>query len=158
MLDKISGIEERYEDINRMLIEVGDDYQRAAELGIERAELAPLVRKARMYRQALKQLAEAHLLQDSEDDELRQLAEAEGIELESQIEILEHEIKSMLLPQDLRDKRNVIVEIRAGTGGDEAALFAAALFRMYSRYAERRGWEGGGMGTRPPGLSGTEGG
>src|SRR3989304_3257343 len=141
MLDKISGIEERYEDINRMLIEVGDDYQRAAELGIERAELAPLVRKARMYRQALKQLTEAHALQDSEDDELRQLAEAESIELESQIEILEHEIKSMLLPQDLRDKRNVIMEVRAGTGGDEAALFAAALFRMYSRYAERLGWE-----------------
>jgi len=141
MLDKITGIEERYEDLNRMLMEVGDDYQRAAELGIERAELEPLVMKARMYRQALEQLAEAHVLQDSEDDELRQLAEAEGIELESQIEILEHEIKSMLLPQDLRDKRNVIVEIRAGTGGDEAALFAAALFRMYSRYAERRGWE-----------------
>ena len=141
MLDKITGIEERYEDINRMLIEVGDDYQRAAELGIERAELEPLVMKARMYRQALKQLTEAHALQDSEDDELRQLAEAESIELESQIEILEHEIKSMLLPQDLRDKRNVIMEVRAGTGGDEAALFAAALFRMYSRYAERLGWE-----------------
>ena len=141
MLDKIAGIEDRYEDLNRMLMEVGDDYQRAAELGIERAELEPLVMKARMYRRALEQLAEAHALQDSEDDELRQLAEAESIELESQIEILEHEIKSMLLPQDLRDKRNVITEIRAGTGGDEAALFAAALFRMYSRYAERRGWE-----------------
>jgi len=141
MLDKITGIEDRYEDLNRMLMEVGDDYQRAAELGIERAELQTLVMKARMYRRALEQLAEAHALQDSEDDELRQLAEAESIELESQIEILEHEIKSMLLPQDLRDKRNVITEIRAGTGGDEAALFAAALFRMYSRYAERRGWE-----------------
>src|SRR3990172_2057098 len=141
MLDKISGIEERYEDINRMLLEVGDDYQRAAELGIERAELEPLVMKARMYRQALKQLTEAHALQDSEDDELRQLAEADSIELESLIERLEGEIKSMLLPQDLRDKRSVIVEIRAGTGGDEAALFAAALFRMYSRYAERRGWD-----------------
>src|SRR4030067_3096670 len=130
MLDKITGIEERYEDINRMLLEVGDDYQRAAELGIERAELEPLVMKARMYRQALKQLTEAHALQDSEDDELRQLAEAESIELESQIENFEHEIKSMLLPQDLRDKRNVIMEIRAGTGGDWGAFCGRGPLRL----------------------------
>src|SRR3989304_3817150 len=154
MLDKITGIEERYEDLNRMLMEVGDDFQRAAELGIERAELEPLVMKARRYRQALEQLAEAHALQDSEDDELRQLAEAESIELGTQIEILEHEIKSMLLPQDLRDKRSVIVEIRAGTGGDEAALFAAALFRMYVRYAELKGWAADLISSSERGLGG----
>lgn len=140
MLDKLSGIEARYEEINRMLMEVGNDYQRAAELGMERAELEPLVEKARRYRQTLERLEEARALLESEDDELRLLAEAEIADIEPQAERLEHEIKTMLLPRDHRDERNVIMEIRAGTGGDEAALFAADLFRMYSRYAENRGW------------------
>ena len=140
MLDKLSGIEERYEELNQMLMEVGDDYQKAAELGIERSELEPIVTKAQEYRQALKRLEEAETLQDAEDEELRALAEAEAEEVQPLIEKLEKEIKNMLLPSDKRDQRNVIMEIRAGTGGDEAALFAADLFRMYSRYAERRNW------------------
>ena len=141
MLDKIAGIEDRYEEINQLLMEVGDDYQRAAELGIERAELEPIIEKARAYREALSRLEEAQDFLDAEDEEMRQLAEAELSELEPRIESLEEEIKRMLLPQDSRDNRNVIMEIRAGTGGDEAALFAANLFRMYSRYAERQGWQ-----------------
>jgi peptide chain release factor 1 len=141
MLEKVSVLEERYEEINRLLMEVGSDYQRAAELGIERAELEPVVLKARQYRQALKSLEEARSLQDGADEEMRLLADAEIAEVVPQIEALEHEIKDLLLPQDPRDRRNVIVEIRAGTGGDEAALFAADLFRMYSRYAERQGWQ-----------------
>jgi peptide chain release factor 1 len=122
-------------------MEVGDDYQSAAQLGIERAELEPFVEKARAYRQALARLEEARALQDASDDELRELAEAEIAEMEPAIERLEAEIKRLLVPKDPRDQRNVIMEIRAGTGGDEAALFAADLFRMYSRYAERQGWE-----------------
>lgn len=141
MLDKLAGIEERYEEINQLLMEVGDDYHRAAELGMERAELEPLVNKAYQYRQALDRLEEAQALINSEDEELVQLANAEISEVEPQIERLEKELKGMLLPKDKRDDRNVIVEIRAGTGGDEAALFAADLFRMYNRYAERRHWE-----------------
>lgn len=140
MLEKIAGIEQRYDELNQLLMEVGEDYHRATELSIERAELEPLVIKARQYRQALQLLKEAHSLQDAEDEEMRELAQAEIAELEPQVERLEREVKAMLLPQDPRDKRNVIVEIRAGTGGDEAALFAADLFRMYSRYAERQGW------------------
>lgn len=140
MLEKLAGIEERYEELNQMLMQVGDDYQRAAELGIERAELEPLVEKANEYREALHRLEEARTFVYSEDEGMRELAEAEIAELEPQIEQLENEIKAMLLPQDPRDKRNVIMEIRAGTGGDEAALFAADLFRMYNRYAERQGW------------------
>ncbi|HLA99124.1 MAG TPA: peptide chain release factor 1 [Anaerolineales bacterium] len=140
MLDKLKGVEERYEEINRLLLEVGDDYQRAAELGIERAELEPLVSKARQYRQFLARRDEAEELQNADDDELRSLAEAEIQEIEPQLEKLEAELKSMLLPTDKRDQRNVIMEIRAGTGGDEAALFAADLFRMYNRYAEKRNW------------------
>ncbi|MBN2547694.1 MAG: peptide chain release factor 1 [Anaerolineales bacterium] len=141
MLDKLAAIEERYEELNRLLMEVGDDYQRAAELAKERAELEPLVEKTRRYRQALTRLEEGRALQDSEDEELAQLAWAEIAETEPQIDQLEDEIKSMLVPKDPRDQRNVIVEIRAGTGGDEAALFAADLFRMYSHYAENRRWE-----------------
>jgi len=141
MLEKLRGIEEKYEELNRALLEVGSDYQRAAELNMERSELEPLVEKARQYRQALERRDEARSLLDSGDEELRQLAEMEIEELDQQIERLEREIKSMLLPRDKRDARNVIMEIRAGTGGDEAALFAADLFRMYSRYAEKKGWE-----------------
>ena len=115
--------------------------ERAAELGIERAELEPVVMKARQYRQLLSRLEEAQALQYAEDEELRQLADAEIGEVEPRIEQLEAEIKALLLPKDPRDQRNVIMEIRAGTGGDEASLFAADLFRMYSRYAERMRWE-----------------
>jgi peptide chain release factor 1 len=141
MLEKLAVIEERYEEINRLLMEVGGNYQRAAELGIERAELEPVVSKARQYRQALKSLAEARSLQEGTDEEMRPLAEAEIAEVAPQVDALELELKNLLLPKDPRDQRNVIVEIRAGTGGDEAALFAADLFRMYSRYAERQGWQ-----------------
>jgi peptide chain release factor 1 len=141
MLDKISAIEERYDELNQLLMEVGGDYQRAAELNSERVELEPIVSLARQYRQALGRLEEAHSLQYTDDDELRQLAESEIEEVAPQVERLEAKIKSMLVPRNPRDHRNVIMEIRAGTGGDEAALFAADLFRMYSRYAERQGWE-----------------
>jgi len=141
MLEKLAKIEARYEELNSLLLEVGDDYQLAAELGTERAELAPIVDKTRQYRQALSRSDEAYALRYSEDDELRELAEIEIEEVEPQIERLETELRKMLLPTDSRDKRNVIMEIRAGTGGDEAALFAADLFRMYSRYAERQRWE-----------------
>jgi peptide chain release factor 1 len=140
MLDKLVGVELRYEELNRMLMEVGNDYQRAAELGRERAEIEPLVEKTRLYRQTLGRLDEARALLEGEDAELRVLAEAELAETEPEAERLESELRSMLLPKDRRDERNVIVEIRAGTGGDEAALFAADLFRMYNRYAERRNW------------------
>jgi peptide chain release factor 1 len=140
MLEKIAGIEERYEELNRALLEVGSDYQRATEINIERAELETLVEKAREYRQTLDELKDARALLDGEDEDMRQLAGSEIAELEPKVERLEHELKTMLLPQDPRDKRNVIVEIRAGTGGDEAALFAADLFRMYSRHAERNNW------------------
>ncbi len=140
MLEKLAGIEQRYDEINKLLLEVGEDYQRAAELSIERAELEPLIDKATTYRDMLKRLGEARALDESEDDELQELALAEIEELEPQIEKLENEIKAMLLPQDSRDRRNVIMEIRAGTGGEEAALFAADLYRMYTRYAERRNW------------------
>lgn len=140
LLEKVAGIEQRYEELTQQLMTVGDDYQRAAELSKERSDLEPIVMKIAEYRQALGQMTEAQFLKDSEDEELRLLAEAEITEVGPQITQLEHEIKSLLLPKDPRDQRNVIVEIRGGTGGDEAAIFAADLFRLYSRYAERKNW------------------
>jgi peptide chain release factor 1 len=140
MLDKLSGIEERYEELNKMLMEVGDDYQRAAELAKERSDLETIVSKAREYRQALQQIEEARLIKDSDDPELKELAELEIEELTPKIASLESRIKSLLLPKDPRDDRNVIMEIRAGAGGDEAGIFGADIFRMYNRYAERQGW------------------
>ncbi|MDP2974602.1 MAG: peptide chain release factor 1, partial [Anaerolineales bacterium] len=98
--------------------------------------------KAQEYRQSLKRLEDArNMLEGEEDEEMRALAEVEFADLEPRIARLEKEIKGMLLPKDPRDDKNVIMEIRAGTGGDEAAIFAADLFRMYSRYAERQNWK-----------------
>jgi peptide chain release factor 1 len=142
MLDKLAGIEARFDDINNLLLSVGDDYQRAADLNKERLDLEPIVLKAREYRRDLQRLEEARAVIEPEADlELRELAESEIADLEPRLADLERELKRMLVPRDPRDEKNVFVEIRAGTGGEEASLFAADLFRMYSRYAERQGWK-----------------
>ena len=141
MLEKLFGIEQRYQELNRLLAESGDDYQRAAELNKERIDLEEIVARAQEYRQAMAHLAEAHSMLETETDpDMRQLAETETAELEAAIPGMEKELKSLLLPKDPRDERSVIVEIRAGAGGDEAALFAADLYRLYCRYAEVRKW------------------
>lgn len=141
LLEKLAGITNRYEEITREFMQVGNDYERAAELGKERSDLEPLMKKSDEYRQALKSLDEARALADSDDPDLAELAVMEVSELEEQIPKLELQIKAMLLPKDPRDARSVIVEIRAGTGGDEAGLFAADLYRMYSRYADKHNWK-----------------
>jgi peptide chain release factor 1 len=141
LLEKLSGIENRYDEVNQQLLTVGDDYQMAAELGKEKADLDPFVEAIQQYKESLAQLEETQALIDSGDPELQELATAEIEILESSIEELETALKRMLIPKDPRDERNVILEIRAGAGGDEAGLFAGDLFRMYNRYAERQGWK-----------------
>src|SRR5512147_1285504 len=142
MLDKLKGIEERYEQLGNELLEVGSNYQRAAEINKERVELEAIVEKSREYRQAVKSLEEARTILASEKDpELIALADSEVAELGPKIEALEKDIRNMLVPKDPRDEKSVIVEIRAGAGGDEAAIFAADLFRMYTRYAEDHRWK-----------------
>lgn len=142
MLDKLKAIEDKYEQLGNELLEVGNDYKRAAEINKERVDLESLVDKAREYRQAMKSLEEARTILSSEKDaELISLAEADIDDLTPKIESLEQIIKGMLVPKDPRDERNVIVEIRAGAGGDEAAIFAADLFRMYTRFAEDKRWK-----------------
>jgi peptide chain release factor 1 len=142
MLEKLQGIEGRYKQLGDELLEVGNNYQRAAEINKERVDLEPIVEKAREYRQALESLDQARVILESEADaELHAMAESDVNELSPKIEALEREIKGLLVPKDPRDTKNVIVEIRAGTGGDEAALFAADLYRMYTRYAENQRWK-----------------
>ena len=142
MLDKLKGIEERYEQLANEMLQVGNDYQRAAEINKERVDLESIVEKAREYRRAMKSLEEARAILETEKDaEMIALADADIEELNPKIQVLEDEIKGLLIPKDPRDDRNVIVEIRAGTGGDEAAIFAADLFRMYTRFADRQRWK-----------------
>ncbi|GAB4540025.1 MAG: peptide chain release factor 1 [Anaerolineales bacterium] len=142
MLDKLQAIEDHYEQISRELGDPSVNYQRVAELNKERVDLEPLIAKAREYRQAVKNLEEAKSIIINENDaELVALAKADVDDLAPKIEVLEKEIRRMLVPKDPRDDRNVIFEIRAGAGGDEAAIFAADLFRMYTRYAEDKRWK-----------------
>ncbi len=125
--------------MNRLMAESAEDYGKVAEYAKERSSLEKIVAAFREYKDVLKDVAEARSWLASE--EMKELAEAELPALEKRQVELEARLKDMLLPRDPRDQKSVIVEIRAGTGGDEAGLFAANLFRMYTRYAEGRGWK-----------------
>lgn len=144
MLEKLTSIEKRYEEIEQMLSDQAtmNNYEKVVELSKERSGIEEIVKHARVYREKTQQLEDARqLFYEEEDSELREMARAEVNALEEETEALAEKLKLLLLPKDLRDEKNVIVEIRAGTGGEEAALFAADLFRMYTRYAERRNWK-----------------
>ncbi|HLF26204.1 MAG TPA: peptide chain release factor 1 [Anaerolineae bacterium] len=144
MLEKLAGIEARYEELNRLLADpaVTGDYNKLRDFGQERADLEPLVEAFRGYKAVLKELAEARTLAgETSDDELLAMAQDEMARLERRGAELENTLRSLLLPKDPKDEKNVIVEIRAGAGGDEAGLFAADLYRMYTRYAENHGWK-----------------
>ncbi|MBA4371499.1 MAG: peptide chain release factor 1 [Thermodesulfovibrio sp.] len=143
MLDKLKQIEEKYENLTDFLMDpkilgVQSDFQKYSR---EHAELQPLVEKIREYKKVVGDLSAAEEILNSSDPELKELAQAELDDLKKKKPVLEEELRFMLLPVDPRDSKNVILEIRAGTGGEEAALFAANLFRMYSKYAESRRWK-----------------
>ena len=141
MWEKLDGIVRRFEAIENELTQGPTEVSRLAALGRERAELEPVVRTYRAYRETQTHLDQARGLLDSDDPGVVELAQAEARELEPRLQTLERELHERLAPRDPRDERDVIVEIRAGTGGEEAALFAADLFRMYTRYAEGRRWK-----------------
>lgn len=144
MFEKLAAIEARYDELERLMGEpsVMSDYAKLAEYSKERANLSEIVEKFRAHKRFSDELAGARELVEAEKDpDLRALAEEEIASLEARIETLESDLKRMLVPKDPRDEKNVIMEIRAGTGGDEAGLFVADLFRMYSLYAARRGWK-----------------
>ncbi|MCJ7620574.1 MAG: peptide chain release factor 1 [Anaerolineae bacterium] len=144
MLEKLAHVEERYEELNTVLSDpdIASDYVRANEYAQERAELEEVVNTYRRYKQVQEELSDTRsLLQENLGSEMSELALEEIASLEDEAEDLEQELRAFLLPKDPNDEKNVIVEIRAGTGGEEAALFAGDLYRMYSRYAENKGWK-----------------
>jgi peptide chain release factor 1 len=143
MLEKLALIEERYEELNRLMAdpEVATDHIRLKELAQEQAEIEELVQTYRQYKANEQELSETEgILQEGSDEELKELAREEIERLTARQERLYEKLRLMLLPRDPKDKKNVIMEIRAGAGGDEAGLFAADLYRMYTRYAEDHGW------------------
>ena len=140
MLEKLTSIEERFIALEDEMAASPEDYQRVAQLAQERAEIEPVVTAYREFGALQDQLAEAETLRDGTDPEMRELAEQEIEEIQPKLVELEAKLKEMLIPRDPRDLRNVIMEIRAGTGGDEAGIFAADLYRMYNRYAESLRW------------------
>lgn len=143
MLDKLHAVEEKYRELESLISDpaVLADMPKWQKLSREHAQLAPVVEKYREYKKVREGLLEAKaIFDDNPDADMRRLAEDEIAELRPRLEALERELPILLLPKDRNDAKNVIVEIRGGVGGEEAALFAGDLFRMYARYAERRGW------------------
>ena len=143
MLDKLHAVEEKYRELESLISDpaVLADMPKWQKLSREHAQLVPIVEKYREYKKVREGLLEAKaIFDDNPDADMRRLAEDEIAELRPRLEALERELPILLLPKDPNDAKNVIVEIRGGVGGEEAALFAGDLFRMYARYAERRGW------------------
>ena len=143
MLDRLAQLEKRFNEIALEMAgqDVATDIKRLQELAQERSGIEDVVNLYRQYKSTEKQMQEARSMLDTETDEdMRALAKQELMTLQTALEALLASLKTALLPRDTNDERDVIVEIRAGAGGDEAGLFAADLFRMYSRYALNRGW------------------
>lgn len=158
MFDKLQGIEDKLEKINSSLCdpEVVSNQEEYKKLMREAKTLTPIVEKFREYKKANSDLTEAkEMLADSSlDKEFRDMASEEAAKAQKKTEELKEELKVLLLPKDPNDYKNVIVEIRGGAGGEEAALFAGSLFRMYSMYAERKGWKTEIMNENPTELGG----
>lgn len=158
MFDKLQGIEDKLEKINSSLCdpEVVSNQEEYKKLMREAKTLTPIVENFREYKKANSDLTEAkEMLADSSlDKEFRDMASEEAAEAQKKTEELKEELKVLLLPKDPNDYKNVIVEIRGGAGGEEAALFAGSLFRMYSMYAERKGWKTEIMNENPTELGG----
>ncbi len=141
MLEKLNAIEAKYSQIEARLAapETYDDPALVAKLNKEQSELQELVETFRIYRSTLEQREEAERLLS--DPEMKELALEEFLQAKEDLERLEQQLQILLLPKDPNDRKNVIVEVRAGVGGEEAALFANSLYRMYSMYADSQGWK-----------------
>ncbi|MBO5650513.1 MAG: peptide chain release factor 1 [Selenomonas sp.] len=144
MLEKLQAVEDKFLELESLISDpdVIADMSRWQKYSKEHASLAPIVEKFREYKEVVKGIDEAKAMFDeSLDDEMRKFVEEELAELKAQKEVLDNELPILLLPKDPNDDKNVIVEIRGGVGGEEAALFAGDLFRMYGRYVEKQGWK-----------------
>lgn len=156
MLQKLEEVERRYVDLERTLLDpaVFNNRKEFARLSKECFDLEPIVACYRDWKQVNAEIEGHRQLLDDSDAELRELAKSELPALRERLETLDIELRRLLLPRDPNDDRNVVLEIRAGTGGDEASLFAAQLFRVYSRYAEENGWRVEILSANPTGLGG----
>lgn len=144
MFDKLDDMLIHYEELMLMLgdPDVTQDTRRFTRLMKEQADLAPIVEAYKQYKQARQDVEDSlAMLEEENDEDLREMAKEELSDAKKRIEELEHELKILLLPKDPNDEKNIILEIRAGAGGDEAALFAAELYRMYSSYADSQRWK-----------------
>jgi peptide chain release factor 1 len=156
MFDKLLAEESRYEELSRLLstVEVQSDSNEIRKHSKALAELEPLVEKFRQYKTIVQEITHAEDLANGADADMRDLAKEELKSLTAKRDVIVAELKVLLVPKDPNDEKNVVLEIRAGTGGDEAALFAAGLFRMYSKYAERQGWKIDVMSSSDTGVGG----
>jgi len=143
ILQKLDNLKDRYEELEGLLsdAEVISDQNKFRIYSMEYAELEPVVKHFQTFSQVQSDLAEAQAMQKDSDPDLREMGDEEAALAASRLESLELELQKLLLPKDPKDNCNVFLEIRAGTGGDEAAIFSGDLFRMYSRYAESQGWK-----------------
>jgi peptide chain release factor 1 len=143
MFERLEQIEARYDEMSRQLAdpEVLGDHERYQKIAKQHRDLEPVVEKFREYRQVKTGLADARAMLNESDADLRAMAQEEIAQLEPREPKIEEDLKLLLLPKDPNDEKNVVLEIRAGTGGDEASLFAAEIFRMYTRFAEQHRWK-----------------
>jgi peptide chain release factor 1 len=156
LLDKLTEVEKRYQEIEDALgrSEVVSNQKEYAKLGKERSSLENLVTCFREWRKVANEIESSQLLLEDSDPAVRELAQEELVDLQEKYARLEAELHHLLIPKDPLDEKNVLLEIRAGTGGEEASLFAANLYRMYTRYAEHHGWRVEVMSSNPTGLGG----
>lgn len=157
MFDRLQAVEDRYDRLNELLSdpEIVNDSKKLAKFSKEQSDISETVEVYREYKEVKQQYQEAkEMFEDKLDPEMRELVKEEVNELEEQIAKLEDHLRLLLIPKDPNDNKNVIMEIRGAAGGDEAALFANTLFRMYSRYAETQGWKIEVMNANPTELGG----
>ena len=156
MREKIQNIIEKHAHLSEKMAdpEIFNDQQKLTAIAKEHSSMEGVVSVGKDYISVLQDIDDDRLILDGDDSELKQIAQEELIELESRKSVLEEELKVLLLPRDPNDNKNLILEIRAGTGGDEAALFAADLFRVYTRYAERKNWKYKVMDSSETGIGG----
>jgi peptide chain release factor 1 len=157
VFDRLQSVEDRYERLNELLSDpqIINDSKKLREYSKEQSDIQKTVQTYREYKEAREQLKDAKaMLEEKLDADMREMVKEEVSELEAQIEELEAKMKFLMIPKDPNDDKNVIFEIRGAAGGEEAALFAGTLYRMYSRYAEAQGWKTELIDANPTGLGG----
>ena len=156
MKDKLISIIDRFDELDKLLVDlkIVTNQNQVKKLAQERRQLEPIVQNGKEFISLINQIEEGQKILSESDEELKNIVKEEMPELEEKRMKFENELKILLLPHDPNDDKNTIIEIRAGTGGDEAALFAADLYRMYSRYAERSGWKHELMNLNATGIGG----